>query len=164
MVRPKNCRLIGQPPEVVYYKPQGIPLRELEETIITLDELEAMRLCDQEGLYHEKAAEEMGVSRATLGRILEEARRKVITALLQGNALRIEGGKIKVMEQRIFQCNECSHNWKIPTGIEKPGTCPNCSSVNLCRASAKTACCSGEGNRHHSRQRKHRCCQDKTTK
>jgi predicted DNA-binding protein (UPF0251 family) len=57
---------------------------------ITLDELEALRLADYEGLYHEEAALCMKISRATFGRILDTARRKLVGAILNGNALKIE--------------------------------------------------------------------------
>ena len=61
--------------------PQG------EEVVLMPDELEAIRLCDMEGLYHEEAAERMGVSRQTLGRILSTARQKVATALSEGHTI-----------------------------------------------------------------------------
>lgn len=63
---------------------------ELQEVALSLDELEALRLADYEGRYHEDAAREMKVSRATFGRIVKEARRKAAEALTQGKALRIE--------------------------------------------------------------------------
>ncbi len=63
---------------------------ELEEIALTLDELEAIRLADYEGRYHEDAAQEMKVSRATFGRIVNDARRKIAEALTKGKALRIE--------------------------------------------------------------------------
>jgi len=65
-------------------------LVNLEEVVLCLDELEAMRLADYEDLYHEEAALRMQVSRATFGRILDGARRKVAGAIINGNALKIE--------------------------------------------------------------------------
>jgi len=62
---------------------------------MTLDELEALRLVDHEGLYQDAAGQRMGVSRQTLGRILESARKKVAGALVLGRALRIEGGPVE---------------------------------------------------------------------
>jgi predicted DNA-binding protein (UPF0251 family) len=75
---------------VYYFKPRGIPLVELEEVSVHLDELEAIRLADYEGLYHEDAAQKMKISRATFGRILDEARHKVAEAIMKGKALKIE--------------------------------------------------------------------------
>ena len=62
--------------------------------MITLDQFEALRLADFEGLYQEEAAARMNVSRPTFGRILEAAHRGVAEALTLGKALRIRGGSI----------------------------------------------------------------------
>lgn len=78
------------------FKPVGIPCSALEEVVMTLDEFEALRLADFEGLYQEKAAERMAVSRPTFGRICDSARRKTADALLHGKALRIEGGPVEI--------------------------------------------------------------------
>lgn len=80
-------------------KPAGIPARELETVCLGYDEAEALRLADLEGLYQDAAARSMGVSRQTFGRIIESARRKSADALLNGKALRIEGGEVVVGEQ-----------------------------------------------------------------
>lgn len=90
MSRPKKERCIRCQPNALYFKPRGIPLIQLEEVGLSLDELEAIRLADYEGLYHEQAAEKMKISRPTFGRILGEARRKLAEALVEGKALRIE--------------------------------------------------------------------------
>jgi predicted DNA-binding protein (UPF0251 family) len=88
--RPKKCRCVNFNPQALYFKPRGIPLVDLEEVSLTLDEVEALRLADYESRYHEEAARAMNVSRATFGRIVNEARRKVAGALIEGKALRIE--------------------------------------------------------------------------
>ncbi len=80
-------------PNTCYFKPKGIPLVELEEVYMSLDELEAIRLVDYEGRYHEDAGREMKISRATFGRIVNDARHKVAEALTRGKALRIESQK-----------------------------------------------------------------------
>lgn len=90
MARPLQPRTCRCDPKARYFKPRGVPLSQLEEESLALDEMEALRLADLEGLYHETAATRMKVSRATFGRILENARRKVARALLEGKALRIE--------------------------------------------------------------------------
>ena len=100
MPRPKHCRYVSSAPSVNYFKPCGIPLRELEEVTLSVDELEALRLADKEGLTAIDAAQHMLVSRHTFGRTLAVARRKVATALSQGQALRIEGGSYAVHEGR----------------------------------------------------------------
>jgi predicted DNA-binding protein (UPF0251 family)/predicted Fe-Mo cluster-binding NifX family protein len=80
-------------------KPAGIPARELEEVRLGLDEAEALRLADLEGLYQEAAARSMGVSRQTFGRIIEAARRKIADAVLNGKSLRIDGDRTSISEQ-----------------------------------------------------------------
>lgn len=89
MSRPKKCRCVSCKPNALYFKPRGIPLIHLEETDLALDELEALKLADYEGLYHEEAAARMNVSRPTFGRILSQARHKVAEAIIKGRALKI---------------------------------------------------------------------------
>ena len=96
MPRPCCRRQIGFVPGVTYFKPAGVPLRELEEAVLALDEVEALRLADLNGLYQEEAAEKMKISRPTFSRIVEGARRKVADALIHGKALRMEGGAVVV--------------------------------------------------------------------
>jgi len=90
MSRPKKLRCVRCKPDATYFKPRGIPLVELEEISITMDELEAIRLADYEGLYQENAASKMKISRQTFGRILYEAHRKIAECLIKGKALKIE--------------------------------------------------------------------------
>jgi len=87
-------RRVGVAPRAGFFKPAGIPLSELEVSTLTLDEVETLRLADRDGLYQEQAAEQMGISRPTFARIVEEARRKVADALVHGKALRLEGGAV----------------------------------------------------------------------
>lgn len=90
MPRPKKCRRIEGSPTVTYFKPQGIPLRDLTEVYLTMDGYEALRLADYEGLTTGEGASRMGVSRHTFGRMLGDARLAVAKALIEGLALRIE--------------------------------------------------------------------------
>ena len=96
MPRPRRCRRVGCLPQSSYYKPRGVPLSMLEHVNLTVDELEAIRLADLEGLYQEDAAKRMNVSRQTLGRILESAHMKIADALVHGKALSIEGGHVEL--------------------------------------------------------------------
>jgi len=99
MVRPKKCRCIESEPNSVYFKPRGIPLVDLQEVSLSLDEFEAIRLADYEDLYHEDAAVRMKISRSTFGRILGIAHRKVAECLVDGKALKIEIGQRNKEEQ-----------------------------------------------------------------
>lgn len=94
MARPEKRRFVVRPPRAGLFKPAGVPARELEEVSLTLDGYEAIRLVDLEGMDHSAAAEEIGVSRPTLTRILARARRTVAEALAGGKALSIEGGAV----------------------------------------------------------------------
>ena len=89
MARPMICRKVSCDVMAKYFKPQGIPMRFLEEVVLELDEIEAIRLADLEALYQVDAAARMGVSRQTFGNIIARAHKKVATALLCGKALRI---------------------------------------------------------------------------
>ena len=105
MSRPQCCRRIAGRPIASVFHPAGIPARGLVEIVLTLDEFEAIRLADLEGLYQEQAAERMIVSRPTFGRILAAAHRKVAEALAHGKALKIEGGTIRVERPRSPRCD-----------------------------------------------------------
>ncbi len=90
MPRPPCPRTIDHSPPVTFFKPAGIPLRDLEEVILRRDEAEALRLVDVEDLYHAEAAKRMGVSRQTFDRIIRRAHQTTAKALVHGLALRIE--------------------------------------------------------------------------
>jgi len=92
MPRPCKCRRISGTPGAQYFKPCGTPVSSLEEAVLTLDELEALKLADLNGLYQEDAAEKMNVSRQTFGNIIEKARKTLADAVVNGKALKIEGG------------------------------------------------------------------------
>lgn len=90
MVRPIKPRKIQFDPDVVYFKPRAVPLSMLEEVGLSLDEVEALRLCDLKGLEQKDAAKKMRISQSTLGRILCVARKKIAEALIEGKAIKIE--------------------------------------------------------------------------
>ncbi|MFA7426290.1 MAG: DUF134 domain-containing protein, partial [Desulfosarcinaceae bacterium] len=134
MVRPRKDRLVAFEPNVSYFKPRGIPMIELTEVCLTVDEREAIRLADQVGLSQEEAGRRMGVSRATFGRIIQRARRTVADALISGKAIRIDGGNYRiVMDTRRFQCAACGHQWDEVAGTGRPSRCPKCGGENFFR-------------------------------
>jgi predicted DNA-binding protein (UPF0251 family) len=135
MPRPYLCRRIRFLPEVTLYKPAGVPGRLLEQIVLSVDELEALRLTDLEGQLQEQAAQQMGVSRQTFGSILARARRKLAEALIRGKALRIEGGHVELAEGRRYLCSDCRHTWALAFGGTQPAPaiCPNCHNRNLKR-------------------------------
>ena len=139
MPRPLICRRVAGCPPAEYFKPAGIPLSGLEEVRLTRDELEALRLADLEGLYQADAAEKMGISRQTFGNIVEAARHKVANVLVNGRALRIQGGVFQ-MTDRTFTCTSCKHQWKLPFGTGKHQSCPQCGNADNYRVPAERGC------------------------
>lgn len=96
MPRPPKCRRVAFLPGATYFKPAGIPLRLLDEVRLSIEEAEAVRLKDVEGLEQEQGAEKMNISRPTFQRVLASARQKIADALLHGKAIRIEGGNFEM--------------------------------------------------------------------
>jgi len=96
MPKHKIPRCVRFNPGVFYFKPQGIPLRLLEEIVLMPDEVEAMKLYELDGLEQTKAAKKMKVSQPTFARILASANKKVSEALITGKAIRIEKTFIKI--------------------------------------------------------------------
>ncbi len=140
MVRPRKDRMVAFNPEISYFKPRGIPMIDLEEVALTVDEREAIRLSDLLGMSHEEAGRRMGVSRATFGRIIQRARRAVADALINGKAINVEGGNYKLIEQaRIFCCNSCDHQWEEASGTGRPTGCPMCGKKDFYRLGRKRA-------------------------
>lgn len=127
MARPKKNRIVAGDPQVSYFKPRGIPLRQLEEVTLSVDEMEALRLADKENLSQADAGEKMGVSRATFGRIVQRARHLVAEALVAGKAIRVEGGSYQIScVARYFLCEQCNHQWTESCGTGRPEKCPGC--------------------------------------
>lgn len=130
-MRPPKCRFVDLDPKLSVFKPRGIPSSELELVELKLDELEAFRLADLEGLHHAVAGKKMGISRATFGRILEAARRKVAEALIEGKLLQFAGGDVVTARRRAYACRECGDAFTVPRRSPLPEACPNCESPEV---------------------------------
>jgi len=133
MPRPTKWRRVGFLPEITFFKPAGIPLHALEEVILSVEELEAIRLKDLEGLEQEDCAQKMQISRPTFHRILGAARKKLADALLNGKAIRIEGGNFEMAIRR-FRCRKAGHEWNVPFDEmvkRPPSRCPTCKSDEI---------------------------------
>ncbi len=96
MVRPRKIKKILFQPEITYFKPQGVPLRDLEEVELTLDELESLRLANCEELSQKESAEIMEIHQSTFQRTLTRAMKKLTDALINGKAIKIQGGDFKM--------------------------------------------------------------------
>jgi len=116
-------------PRITLFKPAGVPARELEQLRLGVDEFEAIRLVDLEGLSHEQAAAAMGVSRQTVGRVLERGRARVAEALVDGKAILIGGGQYRV-EPRRMRCFACRACW-VEEGGAASAACPECGSSDV---------------------------------
>jgi len=127
MSRPKRCCRIYGEPVCRAFHPTGRPCdaaRAPEQVVLALEELEALRLSDMEGLYHEAAAQHMGVSRATFGRVLQEGRAKVATALVRGMTLTIDGGNYEMSDQTGHKCcGGKGHAAKANETVAAEGSC-----------------------------------------
>lgn len=116
MPRPRLCRRVGFQPNVTYFKPAGFRMIELEECILMVEEFEAVRLKDFLGLEQEEAAKKMNISQPTFHRLILSARKKIADSIVNGKALRIEGGNFKVIGRARDFChrrgirNENSNN------------------------------------------------------
>ncbi|MFO0585420.1 MAG: DUF134 domain-containing protein [Anaeromyxobacter sp.] len=106
MARPRLDRHVSVRPVAALFKPGGV--RGAEQLLMSLDELEAIRLSDVEALRQGAAAARMRVSRPTYGRIVRAARRKLALALVRGYTLRIAGASSAA------RCRSC------------PGSCDDC--------------------------------------
>jgi predicted DNA-binding protein (UPF0251 family) len=134
MVRPQKNRRVAFNPKISYFKPRGIPMMQLEEVRLTVDEREAIRLSDLLGMSHEEAGRCMGVSRATFGRIIQNGRKAIADALINGKAINVEGGNYRIVTQnRIFKCKNCNHMWQEEKGTGRPQRCPQCKQNDLHR-------------------------------
>jgi len=132
MGRPLLWRRVNFIPPITYFKPAGVPLTALQEVCLSVEEAEAIRLKDLEGLEQEKCAERMSVSRSTFARVLASARQKMADALLNGKAIRIEGGNFEMALSR-FRCIN-GHEWNVPFQImvnTPPQACPTCNTPSI---------------------------------
>jgi predicted DNA-binding protein (UPF0251 family) len=121
-------------PGVTFFKPAGVPLRVLEEVRLTVEEAEALRLKELEGMEQEEGADKMNISRPTFQRVLASARKKVADALLNGKAIRIEGGNFKIPPHRLH----CAygHEWEVPFEAVAAATPQPCFLCPCCNAPA----------------------------
>ena len=126
MTRPKCCRQIGAMPGKTCFQPEGAMSSSYEEVLLTLDEYEAIRLADLEGLYQEQAASRMNISRQTFGRIIEAARRKVADVLVNGKVLKIEGGSVSMKAEKPARCPRCRRAFSPDCGKRNEMSCPHC--------------------------------------
>ena len=98
MPRPRLCRRVYFNPSITYFKPRGVRLKDLDEVILAVDEFESIRLKDLEGLDQETSAKKMNISQPTFHRLVISARKKLSDAIVNGKAIKIEGGNFKLIK------------------------------------------------------------------
>ncbi len=140
MPRGQKQRYIAEQPQVTLFKPAGVRTSGLARVVLSVDELEAIRLADFEGLYHDSAAERMGISRPTFGRLVAAARQKVADAIVNGKALVIQGGTVAIGEMHSFVCAACGHTFACSPAAHPATTCTNCGSPVIERFDAGSHC------------------------
>lgn len=128
MPRRKRNRRIQVPPVIKGMSVFGVRGRKSNEVILLLEEYEAIRLLDYQSLTQEEAAVYMDVSRPTLTRIYEEARKKVATAFVEGRDLIFRGGDI-YFDKNWYKCNECKASFSDYS--EEVNKCPVCTSKDV---------------------------------
>lgn len=135
LARPVKWRKVEFIPNIQYFAPSDVDGDILQENVIRIEELEAIRLKDLEGLEQEECAERMEISRQTFQRILNAAREKVADSLVNGKAIRIEGGNY-TRNICPVKCLDCGRQWdesyenfeKILNG---EFNCPGCNSKRI---------------------------------
>ena len=125
----RRYRRIDGPPRMEGYKPFGVPMRELESVVMSIEEYEALRLADYENLTQEEAAKKMNISRPTFTRLYDKARKNVAKAFVEGKAIIIRGGTF-VAGDFWYRCNSCHETIVSPTPEE---SCEKCNSDDIVR-------------------------------
>lgn len=130
MSRPVKWRKIEKMPECSYFKPVGVPMYELEEVILKIEELEAIRLKDLESLDQNTCSERMGVSRQTFQRIYYSAKEKIADSLVNGKAIKIQGGNYARKNCKMI-CKNCNKEIELEMSQRDIKNidalkCPNC--------------------------------------
>jgi predicted DNA-binding protein (UPF0251 family)/DNA-directed RNA polymerase subunit RPC12/RpoP len=129
MSRPVKLRKIKALPIYDFFKPVSVPLFNLEQVDLKIEELEAMRLKDIEGLNQSECAKKMRVSRQTFQLIIDKARGKVTSALIEGKAIRIDGGHY-TLNICTYHCTTCGEIYD--SAYEQVlQVCPSCGSIHV---------------------------------
>jgi len=133
VARPPKERRVEYIPEIKYFKPAGVPMREIDDINLTMDEVEAIRLKDLEGLTQKECSDRMEISRPTFQRVLIAARAKIARALIGGKAIRFQGGDYRLASKK-YHCDSCGNTFNAPYHWRGRGgrrrnqdiSCPEC--------------------------------------
>ncbi len=127
----KKCRKLSGIPSVKGFKPLALPMDLDNAIILELDEHEALKLMDYDGMIHEEASKAMNVSRPTLSRIYDNARKKVAKAFVEGKTILIQGGAVE-LEQEAYRCSTCGFHFDDDSSVDQINPkCPQCQSKEV---------------------------------
>lgn len=135
MSRPQKWRKVEFIPNIQYFGPLDSQTANMEENILLIEEAEAIRLKDVEKLEQEECAEKMEISRQTFQRILSTGREKIADSIINGKAIRIEGGNF-TRNICPVHCLDCNKEWKesyenFEKIIKGDYSCPDCQSKKI---------------------------------
>lgn len=151
VARQRCCGMVDELPFCRSFVAEARPTAQ--RIRLQVEELEALRLKDGVGYDQQRAAQEMGVSRATFQRMLQSARQKVTTALVNGLGIIIEGGSYMV-KNRKFECQDCKHVWEVAPCSEGglhgyEIACPECGGMKKIKLGEDGTRHSCGGGHHH---------------
>lgn len=126
MPRKHIQKTLCSPPLMMGFNPYGIASHSNETLVLTFDEFECIKLLDYELLTHDEAAVRLNVSRPTLTRIYERARRTIAKAFVEGKSVKFSGGEV-VFDKDWLRCKNC---FMLFPGIEHHKPCGNCKKNN----------------------------------
>lgn len=132
MPRCKKLRMVDFIPDNRCFIPTNVVGRIIEEVVISIEEIEAIRLSDLENLDQDNCAEKMNISRSTFQRVLNSARSKIADAILNGKVIKIEGGNF-TRNICYLKCNDCGNEWtdSYENYMNEFNKCPKCESGNI---------------------------------
>lgn len=139
MPRPRKCRRVEFIPNIISFVPEGNLQNNDIVIYMTLEELEAIRLMDLVELDQIKSAEKMNISRGTMQRILNSARKKVADSLINGKKIIISGGDYEISSCK-FICKKCGNKYLDNKDIDIDSNCPSCGSNKYICGSKKEFC------------------------
>jgi len=155
MPRPQKQRTVQEPPKIQGLKPIGVPSRFLENVVLSIDEYEAIRIADYEGLDQQKAADIMEISRPTFTRLIEKARKKVADCIVDAKELVIDGGNYSFIAN-VIQCYDCGNVFRFDVPSNVPVLCPSCGSANIVHLNQQFGRGMGLGREGRGRRRRGR--------
>lgn len=130
MARPVKPRKLLIPHRNISFVPEGDSIHKTESITLLSEEYETIKLVDYESMNHLEAAKILHVSRPTLTRIYEKARKKISECLVEGKTLKLSGGNSIYIESW-YGCRDCNSVFNIPDRKRFGDNCPVCSSVSI---------------------------------